>query len=343
MDKSDLTPYMPKHYLDRWADYGFGGFGGGYTANGGYRGYRMDAIPDGVPNVPGVAAGDVDLTRRQLLDECGIECALLTGGPASGASTLADVDYGAAICRAFNDYTVEHWLAADSRFRFAMNVNAQDPEGAAAEIDRLGAHPQVVSIILQCGAMRPFGQRIYRPIHEACVRNGLAISIHFGTEGSGPNPAPTAAGYPSYYAEARQARPSFYQAHLASFVFEGVFERYPNLIVAMLESGFAWVPPYVWRMDADWKGLRPQIPWVKRPPSEYVFENVRFASQPADEPDPPEALGSILEWMHADRTLMFASDYPHWDWDDPSQTFMRVEEPLRSRIMGLNAREAFGF
>jgi predicted TIM-barrel fold metal-dependent hydrolase len=142
--------------------------------------------------------------------------------------------------------------------------------------------------------------------------------------------------------EARQARPSFYQAHISSFVFEGVFERYPMLKVAALEGGFAWVPSYLWRMDADWKGLRPQTPWVKRPPSEYVLEHVRFASQPADEPDPPEALGSILEWMHAEQTLMFASDYPHWDWDDPAQTFARLDDTLRTRIMSDNARETFG-
>jgi predicted TIM-barrel fold metal-dependent hydrolase len=341
MDKSDLVPHLPRHYRERFDEWGFGG-GGGYVANGGLRGYRLDAVPDGLPNVPGVGAGNIELTRTQLLDECGIDVALLTGAPVLGASALTDVDYGSALCRAFNDFSVENWLASDDRFWLAINVNAQDPEGAATEIDRLGGHPRIVAIILPAGAPRPYGQRFYRPIHEACVRHGLVIAIHFGTEGSGINPPPTAAGFPSYYVEARQARPSFYQAHLSSFVFEGLFERYPELKVAMLEGGFAWVPSALWRMDADWKGLRAQTPWVKRPPSEYIFEHVRFASQPADEPDPPEALDLILRWMRAEQTLMFASDYPHWDWDDPAQTFNRVDAGLRSRIMSKNARDTFG-
>jgi predicted TIM-barrel fold metal-dependent hydrolase len=341
-DKSDLLPYMPKHYRERLEDYGLGGGGGSYMNNGGIRGYRADAVADGIPNVPGVAAGNVEFTRTQLLDACGIDVALLTGGPVNGAGALPDVDYAAALCRAFNDFTIEHWLQSDSRFRFAMNIGSQDPEAAAAEIDRIGEHPQVVAVLLLGGAPRAYGQRFYRPIYEACVRHSLAIAIHFGTEGAGINPPPTSAGFPSYYVEARQARPSFYQAHLASYIFEGVFERYPTLKVAMLEGGFAWIPAFLWRMDADWKGLRNQVPWVKRPPSEYVFENVRFASQPIDEPEPPEALTSILDWMKAEQTLMFASDYPHWDWDDPAQTFVRVDPALRARIMSDTARETFG-
>ena len=341
-DKSDLAPYIPRHYRERFEEYGIGA-GGGYAANGGFRGYRVDAIPDGVPNAPGVGAPSVELTQEQLLDQCGIELALLTGGAALGASSLTDVDYGTAIGQAFNDFTVEHWLAADARFRLALNVNVQDPAAAAAEIQRLGGHSQIAAIVVPGGAQKAYGARVYRPIHEACVEHGLTFAIHFGAEGSGVNPPPTAAGYPSYYVEARQSRPSFYQAHLASFVFEGTLERYPELRVAMLEGGFAWVPSSLWRMDADWKGLRRQVPWVKRLPSEYVIEQVRFASQPADEPEPPEALASILDWMHAERTLMFASDYPHWDWDDPAQTFTGLEHDLRARIMGQNAREAFRF
>jgi predicted TIM-barrel fold metal-dependent hydrolase len=338
-EKGDIAPYMPKHYRDRFDEYGFGGGGGAYVNNGGIKGYRVDALEDGVPNVPGVAAPSVELTRSQLLDDCGVDIALLTGGPVLGASSLPDVDYAAALCQAFNDFTIEHWLAADDRFRAAISVGTQEPEKAAAEIDRVGDHPQVAAVVFPGGAPRAYGQRFYRPIYEACLRHDLAVVIHFGGEGGGVNPSPTAAGFPTYYAEARQSRPAFYQAHLASYVFEGIFERYPELRIGILEGGFAWVPAFLWRMDADWKGLRTQTPWVKRPPSEYIFENVRFSSQPADEPEPPEALHHVLEWMKAERTLMFSSDYPHWDWDDPNQTFTRVDETLRGRIMSDNARE----
>ncbi|MGH2458319.1 MAG: amidohydrolase family protein, partial [Chloroflexota bacterium] len=341
-DKADLYPYLPRIYQERLADFGIGGGGGGYAYNGGKKGRRIDALYPDDPSDNTTSAVNVDKVREQLLDGCGIAVAVLTGGAMIyPASALTDLDYASAACRAFNDYTIERWLAADSRFRFTMAICTQDPAGAAQEIDRIGDHPGIVGVVMPCGAPRPFGHRFYHPIYEACVRHGLTVALHFGGEGSGVNPPPTAAGFPSYYVEARQARPSYYQVHLTSFVFEGVFEKFPTLKVAMLEAGFAWVPPHLWKMDADWKGLRYQTPWVKRPPSEYVREHVRFATQPVDEPARPSDVLKIIEWLDDGRLLMFASDHPHWDWDDPAQVLTVLPDELRRRIFVENARDTF--
>jgi len=340
-DKSDLYPYLPQVYRERLADFGYGGGGGGYANNGGLRGRRADAYDPDDPGDDGTRALNVDKVRSQLLDEARIDLAILTGGQLYVASALNDIDYASALCRAFNDFTIEHWLTADHRFRVAIAICTQDPAGAAQEIDRVGSHPSVVGVMMPCGAPRPYGQRFYHPIYEACVRHNLTVALHFNAEGVGINPPPTAAGFPSYYIEIRQARPSFYQAHLASFIFEGVFEKFSTLKVAMLEGGFGWVPAYRWKMDGDWKSLRHQTPWVKRLPSEYMREHVRFSSQPIDEPDTPEALAELISWMDGDRTLMFASDYPHWDWDDPAQSFTTLPDELRQRIFVENARETF--
>jgi len=101
------------------------------------------------------------------------------------------------------------------------------------------------------------------------------------------------------------------------------------------------VPGIMWKMDADWNALRHQTPWVKRPPSEYVVDHIRFASQPVDEPESEEDLATVVSWMHGERTLMFSSDYPHWDFDHPSQSFTKLPPDIRRRIMSENAQEAF--
>lgn len=342
-DKSDLYPYMTRYYAERFETYGMG-VGTSHANNGGFRGRRADTIDVEVPQPAniGTSAIDVQDTVDRLLDASGIDIAMLTGGPAASAGAMMEVDYASAICRAFNDYSMEHWIAKDSRFRYALHVNAQDPIGAAAEIDRLGSHPAVCSIMLGCGSTRPFGNRFFHPIYEACERNGLAVSMHFGGEGSGINPPPSAAGYPSYYIEARQLRPTFYSVHVSSFVFEGVFEKFPTLKVGMLEGGFAWVPPLLWKMDMDWKGLRHQTPWVEKLPSEYVKDHIRFATQPMEEPSQPDALKHVIDWMEGERTLMFATDYPHWDWDDPAMTLVGFPDEMRRRIFAENAIETYG-
>ena len=194
-------------------------------------GGRGDTLDPADPADKTSAAKNVGNVRKILLDGAGVDLAVLTGSALRTASGMADLDYAAALCRAMNDHSINHWLAADSRFRLAMHICAQDPEGAAAEIDRIGDHPGVVAVMVPCGASRPYGQRFYRPIHAACARHNLTFAMHFGGEGDGTNPAPTAAGYPSYYIESRLARPTFYQVHLASFVFEGVFARFPTLKV----------------------------------------------------------------------------------------------------------------
>ncbi len=340
-NKTDLFPYLSRVYADRYDEYGAGGGGNLYAYNGGVRGYRADVVDGQSPGGLGAAATNIDMTISDLMDGCGIDIGMLTGSSMYGAAAMPDLDYSSALVRAFNDFTIEHWLARDSRFRYSMGICPQDPPQAAAEIDRIGGHPGIVAVILPCGAPRAFGQRFYHPIFEACERNNLTVALHFATEGTGVNPPPTSAGYPSYYVEARQARPAYYQAHLASMVFEGWFDRFPTLKVAMLEGGFAWVPPFIWKMDQDWKGLRYQVPWVKRVPSELVKERVRFATQPLEEPDPPEAIHQLVEWMDGKNTLMFASDYPHWDWDDPRGTLTQLDPALRRRIFVENALDAF--
>lgn len=337
-DNSALLPYLSSIYQDRITDYGFADNKGAYANNGGLRGSRADLEES---SVLGTTTVDVQATRDKLLDGSGVDIAILTGGQLAGASAMPDIDYASALCSAFNSFTIDQWLTADDRFRFAISICTQDPVGAAQEIERIGDHPGVVAIMMPCGAPRPFGHRFYHPIYEACARHGLALALHFSTEGVGVNPPPTAAGFPSYYIESRLARPSFYQAHLASFIFEGVFEVFPNLRVAMLEGGFGWAPAYCWRMDTDWKGLRHQTPWVKRRPSDYVREHIRFSCQPIDEPPKRDDLLRIIEWMDGERILMFSSDYPHWDWEDPSGTFTQLPFELRRRIFADNAHETF--
>jgi len=342
-NKSDLYPYMSRFNADRFREYGLG-VQASYAFNGGAHGRRIDIVDENNPPPPdlGASAFDPEDTRTRLLDGCGIDLAVLTGGPGQLASTMMDADYANAICRAFNDYSLEHWVAKDDRFRLILHINSQDPTGAAAEIDRLGRHPAVCAVMLGCGSPRPFGNRVYHPIYEACVRNGLAVAMHFGAEGAGINPPPSAGGYSSYYIEGRQLRSSYYLVHVVSFIFEGVFEKFPSLRIGALEAGFAWLAPLMWKMDLDWKGLRRQTPWVKKLPSQYLKEHMRFATQPMEEPDHPDALKHVIEWIDGANTLMFATDYPHWDWDDPAMTLAGFPDDTRRRIFSENAIKTFG-
>jgi predicted TIM-barrel fold metal-dependent hydrolase len=132
------------------------------------------------------------------------------------------------------------------------------------------------------------------------------------------------------------------QNTLTSLVFEGVLERFPKLKVVMIEGGFAWVPALSWRMDKHWERMRAETPHLRRPPSEYVRERVWFTTQPIEEPENPEHLSDIMEWLGWDR-LMFSTDYPHWDFDDPRQVFQgRLTDAQKTRLFRDNAKALYG-
>jgi hypothetical protein len=274
-------------------------------------------------------------------DKYNITYGILTGHD-YGPHASPDVDYVAALCSASNDYVIDYFLSRDPRMKGSVQIPKQDPLQAAKEIDRVGKHPGMVQVVVSNGAEKPYGNRFYYPIYEACVRNNLPFAIHVSMEGIGINHPPTGAGYVSHYIEYRMARTQVMMAHLASFIFEGVFSRFPDLKVIMVEAGVLWVAPYLWRMDQDWKALRHQTPWVTKPPSEYYREHVRVTSQPLDSPPQKELLVSLLEAINARECLMFASDYPHWDFDSPLLAFPKLDDELEEQIFYRNAAKLYG-
>jgi predicted TIM-barrel fold metal-dependent hydrolase len=83
--------------------------------------------------------------------------------------------------------------------------------------------------------------------------------------------------------------------------------------------------------------MRSEVPHLKRPPSEYAREHIFLTTQPMEEPERPDDLRDVLEWIGWDR-ILFATDYPHWDFDDPALAFKcRLSDAERRRIFSENA------
>jgi predicted TIM-barrel fold metal-dependent hydrolase len=70
-------------------------------------------------------------------------------------------------------------------------------------------------------------------------------------------------------------------------------------------------------------------------------EHFWYTTQPMEEPEHPKHLLDVIEWIGADR-LMFSTDYPHWDFDDPRQAFkVRLSDELDQAIFRDNAKAVF--
>ena len=333
----DLLPHLSKFYQEHLYDQGLHLPGGGYP-NMPFRANRPD-LKD-----PDLKERDfnfsVEFLQKEHLDRWHIDYALLTGPPPFyGYSGLPDPDWAAVLCRAFNDWTIEHWLSRDDRLVNAILVSPTDPSQAVDEINRLAHRKDTVAVMVPMGAMMPFGNRFYHPIWEACENHGLPVVSHVGGGGGATRTVPTPVGFPTYYMESRMSRPYMASSHAASLICEGVFEKFPNLKFALIEAQQFWAVPLMWHMDSDWKALRDQTPWLKRLPSEYFRDHIRVGSQPLHEPEHPEQIHQMLDMLHADETLIYCSDFPHFDWNDPVTTFPRLAEDLHQRIFADNALE----
>jgi predicted TIM-barrel fold metal-dependent hydrolase len=276
------------------------------------------------------------------IEKYGVDYAILNGSGILGISLCPDPDYANAVSSAYNDAVTVKWLDCDPRYRGSIIINHSDPEYAAKEIDRVAKDKRFVQVLTASSSTRLFGQRCYHPIFEAATRHGLPVAVHPGTEGAGMSYPPTPSGYPTRYMEWHNILPINYMAHVNSLVCEGIFEKFPTLKFVAVEGGIAWLPHLMWRMDKNYKALRSTTPWLKRLPSEYIHDHIRLTTQPIEEPENHEHILQIFEMIDAKNTVMFSSDYPHWDFDNPKMSLPPLRGETKTRIMAGNAIELYG-
>ncbi len=325
-----LVPYLSEHWRE-------------YVRQSAFRGPTDTAYPPGAPTTAvagstppggGLPGSSLDLIREHVLDPWNVEVGILNC--AYAVDSIHNPDSAAAMASAANDWQIAEWLDREPRLRASLVVPVQQPLLAAREIDRLGDHPGFVQVFLPVRSRALYGNRYFHPIFEAAVRHDLVVGLHFG--GSPGNP-PTASGWPSYYLEEYVDMASVYQSQILNMIVEGLFDRFPTLRIACVESGFTWLPALIWRIDKEWKGLRREIPWNHQLPSEYIRQHFRFTTQPLDAPPTNRQFLEVIEQLGSDDLLMFSTDYPHWHFDTPAEALPPgLPDQLKNKIMADNAR-----
>ena len=297
---------------------------------------------DAVPPEGGPAGSNPDFIKQDLLQSHGIDVAVMTSLQAGTVATvLAGPDESVVLCAAFNDCFLDQWkLREGGPLRLAMCVPTQDPQAAAAEIRRVGGEKAVVAVQLSLLDIL-MGNRYYYPIYAEAERYNLPILIHpLGIEGIYHGTAAPAGGFAENYSDRYVSLSQIAEANLSSLMFSGTLERFPGLKFIFVEYGFAWAVPLLWRMDRTWKSLRYDTPWVTKSPWDYIHEQVRFTTQPLDEPKKPEHLAQIIDMLGED-VLLFSTDYPHWDNDMPEQSLRMLNAEQRRKIFSENGLKAF--
>ena len=329
-----LFPYLNPHWREVIRETGFrlsGSVAHSYPP-GAPTSIDKDSAGDGHRSAATFQAVRDDVLTKRQLDHAILNCY-------SGVDALRNPDFAAVLASAVNDWQISEWLEKDERLRGSLVVTPHDPRAAATEIDRLGPDPRFVQVLLPVRSQIPYGNRTYAPLFEAAERHDLVVGLHFGGT---PGTPPTQSGWPTYYIEEYVGMAQVCQSQVISLIAEGVFDRYPDSRIALIECGFTWIPSLMWRLDKDWKGLRREIPWVRRPPSEYIRTYMRATVQPVDAPDDPHQLLEVVEQIGSDEFLLYSSDYPHAHSDEEIDVLVsNLPQDVRRGVIADNARSFY--
>lgn len=254
------------------------------------------------------------------------------------------------VARAYNDYVVEEVLAPDRGIYGAIVTPQWDPDAAVAELKRLADHPGVVGAQAWYSPMAPLGGTEFDPLFAALVERDLPLLLH-------------GSGFDSRFdmhsdAFRTRAESLFSWSHNAmvnvvNMLFTGVFEKFPTLRVAVQEGGVSWIPYVANHADEMYQAFPEDVcltermrdlgrQYFERMPSERLFENFWFTTQPIALPR-PDQVGPLMELCRADETLLFSSDWPHHTLDTPTWPFDQpgIDADTRDRILHGNALDLF--
>lgn len=291
----------------------------------------INARPDWTPQKgpPGSSLSDM---QQHVLNPMGTGIAICN--VLHGAQAMMSEDLSAAMCRGVNNWIAAEWLDRDPRLRASILVPQHSGELAAEEIERLAGDRRFVQVLMLAMAELPPGRRQMWPIYRAAEKHGLPIGLHAGSTFRHP---PSAGGWGSTLLEDYISYAQGMAGALNSLLSEGVFQKFPDLKVVLIESGVTWLPAAMWRINKTWRGVRSEVPWVNKLPADIFRERVRLTAQPLDAPPGAGGLEAVLDQLGSDEMLLFASDYPHWHYDGDDAVPPGIPAAMLRKMMIDNA------
>lgn len=243
----------------------------------------------------------------------------------------------ALLGNAYNRWTVDTMLAADDKLKNMAFLPFNDPDEAMKTIEEFDDKKGIVGFMITSVRNKPIHHNHYMKVYRALEERGMPVGFHAGYYWQDPSMMQV-----NRFASMHAL--SFVWCnvvHMTNWVMNGLPERFPNLDVLWIESGLAWVPWLMQRLDHTYMMRTSEAPLLKRKPSEYMAE-MYYSCQPM-EMDHLKALELTFEMINAKTQLLYASDWPHWDFDAPSVIWDLpfLDEESKLNILGRNADRVF--
>jgi predicted TIM-barrel fold metal-dependent hydrolase len=276
---------------------------------------------------------------RKAIEAMGVDYQVMFTGAmlTLGAHPVPETE--AALAGAFNRWMVEKILPHDPRIKAFLYVPFNAPEAAEATVKRYLGAKGVAGFLVSSTRFKPVHSNAYMRLYKMLEESGQVIAFH-------------AANYwQDQYTTQLNRFISMHAisfvlcniVHMTNWVINGMPIRFPKLKVLWVESGLSWLPFLMQRLDSEYMMRSSEAPLLKAPPSHYMRE-MFYTMQPMEQTD-PDLLKATFKAINAPTQLLYASDWPHWDFDLPSKIWDLdfIDEQAKRNILGLNAARLFGF
>jgi predicted TIM-barrel fold metal-dependent hydrolase len=275
---------------------------------------------------------------RRELDDLHVDVALLFPDHLLFLAMVRDPRFAAELARAYNQWLYERWLLEEPSLFGALVIAPQDPLAGADDIADHADDPEFACVYLPASGVRPlYGHSMYDPVYEAAAEAGLPVVMH-SVEAVYPAFPFQLEVFETSLAQHAIAHPFAMMANIVSMLETGVPVRHPDLGIGVMEAGTSWVPFLRNRLDKEFIERRREVPILQHLPSHYISD-FYFGTQPIEEPERRSDIVALYELFNGAERAMFASDWPHHDFDHPQHVFGLPFTPeARRNIMGANAR-----
>lgn len=228
-----------------------------------------------------------------------------------------DVDFAYGVARAHNRGMVE-FCSVDARLLPSCYVPLVDFDRAAAMADEAIAMGAAALLVASgCPKGHSPSHRSLDPVWARAQAAGIPVVFHVGGTGDLIDPAYFVNGLPippDFHGGEENFRSVDYMGipgppaqTLATMIFDGVLERFPDLRIGVIEQGAIWLPSWMRQMESAFDAFvrhEERLRELSLRPSEYVRRQVRAT------PYPTEDVGWIVD-QAGPEVVLFSSDYPH--------------------------------
>jgi predicted TIM-barrel fold metal-dependent hydrolase len=281
---------------------------------------------------------DVEIIRRAMA-MMGIDYQIVFPTPMLNLGMHPVPEIEVAVARAYAKWLIERVLPADPRIKTMLYLPFNDPQASVRMVEEFAEVDGVVGFMVTSVRYKPVHDKAYMKLYATIEETGMPLGFHAAfnwqersMEQLNRFISVHALGFPFYN-----------MLHLTNWVINGLPERFPKLDVVWIEGGLAWIPFLMQRLDDEYMMRSSEAPLLQRLPSDYM-RDMYFTSQPMERTANARALEVTFEMIDAPNQLLYASDYPHWDFDLPSKIWDLpfLSDSDRRNILGLNAARLFG-